>query len=93
MLFLSDNGPFIERADEGGCAGSAPARDGKLHPLRGAKQENWEGGIRVPAVAWMPGTVPAGAVVAAAVAIGGRRTPHRLSARLCRDELNTVFVM
>jgi arylsulfatase A-like enzyme len=44
VFFLSDNGPA------GGSAG----------PLRGRKGSNWEGGHRVPAIAWWPGTIPAG---------------------------------
>ena len=45
VFFLSDNGPA------GGSAG----------PLRGRKGSNWEGGHRVPAIAWWPGKIPAGA--------------------------------
>jgi uncharacterized sulfatase len=53
VFFTSDNGPHnearhnIERFDPNG-------------PLRGIKRALYEGGIRVPAIAWMPGTVPAG---------------------------------
>lgn len=46
VFFLSDNGPA------GGSAG----------PLRGVKGSNWEGGHRVPGIAWWPGKIPAGAV-------------------------------
>ncbi len=42
ILFTSDNGPFLERYEEGGSAG----------PLRGGKGTNWEGGIRVPGIAY-----------------------------------------
>jgi arylsulfatase A-like enzyme len=44
VFFLSDNGPA------GGSAG----------PLRGRKGSNWEGGHRVPGIAWWPGKIPAG---------------------------------
>ncbi len=44
VLFTSDNGP---------------AR-GSAGPLRGRKGSTYEGGLRVPTVAWWPGTVPAG---------------------------------
>ena len=45
VLFMSDNG------------GTPRASNG---PLRGHKHTTWEGGIRVPAIAWWPGKVPAG---------------------------------
>ncbi|MBA4065624.1 MAG: N-acetylgalactosamine-6-sulfatase [Isosphaera sp.] len=54
VLFASDNGPHGgggHRADFFASAGR----------LRGGKGTVNEGGIRVPAVAWWPGTVPAGA--------------------------------
>jgi len=47
VLFLSDNGPWY-----GGSTGG----------LRGMKARNWEGGLRVPFIAWWPGTIPAGVV-------------------------------
>ncbi|MCL1920510.1 MAG: sulfatase [Kiritimatiellaeota bacterium] len=52
VIFSSDNGPW---ALKGADAGSA-------FPLRGAKGSTWEGGARVPTLAWWPGTVPKGAV-------------------------------
>lgn len=51
VVFTSDNGPW---ATKGADAGSAS-------PLRGAKGSTWEGGVRVPTLAWWPGTVPKGA--------------------------------
>lgn len=47
ILFLSDNGGS-------GNGGNAP--------LRGAKSTMWEGGLRVPFIAWWPGKLPAGKV-------------------------------
>ena len=47
VLFTSDNGPWY-----GGSTGG----------LRGMKGKTWEGGLRVPMIAWMPGTVKAGLV-------------------------------
>jgi len=47
ILFTSDNG------SNGGNGGSNG-------PLRGRKGQTWEGGQRVPCIAWWPGKVPAG---------------------------------
>ena len=52
VLFTSDNEPWLIRGLDGGSAGL----------LRGGKGSTWEGGVRVPAIAWWPGTIPAGAV-------------------------------
>ncbi len=49
VIFTSDNGP--ER--------NTP---GTAFPLRGTKHTVYEGGLRVPFVAWWPGRVPAGRV-------------------------------
>ncbi len=52
VVFTSDNGPWLVFDTHGGSAGL----------LRGGKGMTWEGGMRVPAVAWWPGTVPPGTV-------------------------------
>jgi arylsulfatase A-like enzyme len=49
VLFTSDNGP--ERKTPGTAA-----------PLSGTKHTIYEGGLRVPCIAWWPGKVPAGRV-------------------------------
>lgn len=50
VFFTSDNGPWLIRDQAGGCAGL----------LRDGKGSTWEGGMRVPGIAWMPGKVAAG---------------------------------
>lgn len=52
VFFTSDNGPWLTQNLNGGSAGL----------LRDGKGSTWEGGMRVPAIAWWPGTVPAGKV-------------------------------
>lgn len=55
VMFSSDNGPHNE-------AGHNMERFRPSGPLRGMKRDLYEGGIRVPFIAWWPGVVPAGAV-------------------------------
>ncbi len=60
VIFTSDNGPWLIKnknhqdgvlpTDHGGSAG----------PLRSGKVSTWEGGQRVPFIAWAPGRIPAG---------------------------------
>lgn len=50
VIFTSDNGPWLAH---GADAGSAA-------PLYGGKGSTWEGGMRVPTLAWWPGHVKAG---------------------------------
>lgn len=45
-----DNGPWLAQREQGGSAG----------PLYSGKGSPFEGGIRVPAIAWWPGRIPAG---------------------------------
>ena len=45
VIFLSDNGPWIVKGDNGGSA----------FPLRNGKTTSYEGGFRVPCVMWGPG--------------------------------------
>ncbi|MGD7653877.1 MAG: sulfatase family protein [Verrucomicrobiales bacterium] len=52
VVFASDNGPWLTKKQAAGNAG--PLRDGKF--------SDYEGGCRVPCIAWWPGKVPAGVV-------------------------------
>ncbi len=75
VIFTSDNGPWLIK---GADAGSAA-------PLRGGKGSTWEGGVRVPTVAWWPGKIAPGSECAAvagtidllptAVAVAGGTLP------------------
>ncbi|MBI3837990.1 MAG: sulfatase [Planctomycetia bacterium] len=54
VFFTSDNGPWLTQNKNGGSAGL----------LRNGKGSTWEGGMREPAIAWWPGTIPAGGTTA-----------------------------
>jgi arylsulfatase A-like enzyme len=64
VLFSSDNGPFLERGIEAGFCGRALSTSGKLsEPLRGAKGQTWECGVRVPGIIHWPGHVVPGQTI------------------------------
>ncbi len=54
VIFTSDNGPWLPFHTHGGTSGM----------LREGKGSTFEGGMRVPTVFWMPGTVQPGVVTA-----------------------------
>ncbi len=53
VVFTSDNGPWLSQRLNAGSAGL----------LREGKITTWEGGVRVPCLAWWPGTIAPGRVV------------------------------
>ena len=55
FIFTSDNGPHNE-------GGADPAFFNTEERLRGLKRALYEGGMRVPFIAWWPGTVEAGSI-------------------------------
>ncbi|MFV0606899.1 MAG: sulfatase [Niabella sp.] len=77
ILFTSDNGP-LTRLKNGGSAGM----------LRGGKATTWEGGMRVPGIAYWPSKIPGGIVSNEAtstldlmptfVALAGGKVPENL---------------
>jgi len=50
VFFTSDNGPWLTQKQDGGSAGM----------LRDGKRTTFEGGMRVPGIAWWPGKIKAG---------------------------------
>ncbi len=50
VVFTSDNGPWLTQGAQGGSAGL----------LREGKGSTWEGGMRVPGIAWWPGRIKPG---------------------------------
>ena len=80
VVFTSDNGPWLSQRLSGGSAGL----------FREGKGTTWEGGLRVPCLAWWPGTIARGRVVQdlaseldlfATPRAGRRQAPHRSSLR------------
>ena len=68
VIWLSDNGPWINMPDrmvQPGPQGldNKPWHAGSPGPFRDAKGTTYEGGTRVPAIAWWPGQVPAGRII------------------------------
>ena len=61
VVYTSDNGPWSNHSLPR-YADDIEQHAGSSGPLRGAKATTWEGGIRVPAVAWGPGLIPPGRV-------------------------------
>ena len=53
LFFTSDNGPHRE-------GGADPKFFKSSGPFRGTKRDVYEGGIRIPFIAWCPNTIPAG---------------------------------
>ena len=52
VVFTSDNGPWLMMLEHGGSAGL----------LKDGKGTTWEGGMRVPGIFYMPGTVKPGTI-------------------------------
>jgi arylsulfatase A-like enzyme len=48
IFFTSDNGPALDQGKDGGSAG----------PFRAGKFSTFEGGLRIPAIAWLPPRIP-----------------------------------
>lgn len=75
VIFTSDNGPWLIKEADSGSSG----------PLRGGKGSTWEGGVRVPTIAWWPGKIApktsvdaiAGTIdlLPTAVAVAGGKVP------------------
>lgn len=52
VIFISDNGPWLSYSGHSGSA----------YPLREGKGTSWDGGVKVPAIMYWKGKIPAGTV-------------------------------
>ena len=62
VVFMSDNGPWIEMPPRMLQAGNEKWHAGSTGPLRGSKATSYEGGARVPAIIRWPGKTQPGQV-------------------------------
>lgn len=60
VLFTSDNGPWLIKNRNHADGHRPDDHGGSAGPLRSGKVSTFEGGVRVPAILWGPGRVPAG---------------------------------
>jgi arylsulfatase A len=74
VFFTSDNGPWLIMGSQGGSAGL----------LKDGKGSTWEGGMRVPGIAWQPGHIKPGVthelantmdLFTTALTLGGAKIP------------------
>ncbi len=68
VVWTSDNGPWINMPDRMVQPGPDGLDNMRWHagspgPFRNAKGTTYEGGVRVPAIVWRPGLVPAGRII------------------------------
>ncbi len=60
VVYTNDNGPLAVSYIDG--EPFTPVHFQSYGPFDGEKRDVWEGGIRMPALAWWPGSIPAGTI-------------------------------
>lgn len=63
VVFTSDNGPSIESYLPSGFAPNHPTFFASYGPFDGIKRDCWEGGLRMPTIAWWPNHIAPGKVI------------------------------
>jgi len=63
VVFTSDNGPSLESYLPNTYLPNNPDFFNSFGPFDGVKRDIWEGGVRMPAIAFWPGRIPANRVV------------------------------
>ncbi|GEO07457.1 N-acetylgalactosamine-6-sulfatase [Adhaeribacter aerolatus] len=63
IVFTSDNGPSLESYLPDTYQPNNPTFFNSFGPFDGVKRDVWEGGVRMPALAYWPGRIPANRVV------------------------------
>jgi arylsulfatase A-like enzyme len=62
VVWSSDNGPHEETYLSGNGGGYNASSFDSFGPFEGIKRDCWEGGVRMPTIAWWPNTISAGTV-------------------------------
>lgn len=65
VVYTSDNGPSLESYLPGKYVPNHPTFFSSYGPFDGTKRDNWEGGVRMPTIAWWPGHIAPGKVISA----------------------------
>lgn len=65
VIYTSDNGPSVETYldKEKEAEKHLPTFFESYGPFDGIKRDNWEGGVRMPLIAWWPGHIAAGKII------------------------------
>ena len=63
VVYTSDNGPSVESYLPEKYLPNHPTFFSSYGPFDGIKRDNWEGGVRMPTIAWWPGHIAPGKII------------------------------